>query len=97
MRKDTRRMGQGLLAVLGFAFFLGQPVTSIAQDDEPRVAWGKDLFLVIRFIDGERPVPAHGPRHMPVWGEVFRGERTDSEAKMRILSLTAFLESMQEK
>ena len=140
MRKDTRRMGQGLLAVLGFAFFLGQPVTSIAQDDEPRVAWGKDLFMrrcaschgedgkgsgpaavapknppadltriskkhggtfpraeVIRFIDGERPVPAHGPRHMPIWGEVFRGERTDSEAKMRILSLTAFLESMQEK
>ena len=52
---------------------------------------------VMRFIDGERPVPAHGPRHMPVWGEVFREERTDSEARMRILALTSFIESIQAK
>ena len=52
---------------------------------------------VVQFIDGERPVPAHGPRHMPIWGEVFRQEKTNSEARMRILSLTTFLESIQEK
>jgi mono/diheme cytochrome c family protein len=52
---------------------------------------------VMQFIDGERPVPAHGPRHMPVWGEVFRRERAESEARMRVLALTAFIESMQEK
>jgi cytochrome c len=52
---------------------------------------------VIRFIDGERPVPAHGPRHMPVWGEVFRREKSDSETRMRIQALTAFLESIQQK
>ena len=52
---------------------------------------------VMRFIDGERPVPAHGPRHMPVWGEVFRAERTDSKARMRILSLATFVESIQEQ
>jgi mono/diheme cytochrome c family protein len=52
---------------------------------------------VIQFIDGERPVPAHGPRHMPVWGEVFRRERADSEARMRVLALTAFIESIQEQ
>ena len=52
---------------------------------------------VMGFIDGERPVPAHGPRHMPVWGEVFREGRPDSEARMRILSLTSYLESIQEK
>jgi mono/diheme cytochrome c family protein len=51
---------------------------------------------IMRFIDGERPVPAHGPRHMPVWGEVFRDEKSDSEARMRIHSLTAFLESIQQ-
>jgi len=51
---------------------------------------------VMRFIDGERPVPAHGPRHMPVWGEVFR-ESSDSIARMRIHSLTDFLESLQKK
>jgi mono/diheme cytochrome c family protein len=53
--------------------------------------------LVMQFIDGERPVPAHGPRHMPIWGEVFRREKTDSEARMRIIALTAFLESIQER
>ncbi len=52
---------------------------------------------VMRFIDGERPIPAHDPRHMPVWGEVFREERTDSEARMRILALTSYIESIQEK
>lgn len=52
---------------------------------------------IMRFIDGERPVPAHGPRHMPVWGEVFRNERNDSEARMRIYSLTAFIESIQQQ
>jgi mono/diheme cytochrome c family protein len=51
---------------------------------------------VMRFIDGERPVPAHGPRHMPVWGEVFR-EKSDSNARMRIHSLTTFTESLQKK
>ena len=51
---------------------------------------------VIRFIDGEHPVPAHGPRHMPVWGEVFR-ESSDSVARMRIHSLTTFIESLQKK
>lgn len=52
---------------------------------------------VMQFIDGERPVPAHGPRHMPVWGEVFRRERSESEARMRVFALTAFLESIQEQ
>lgn len=52
---------------------------------------------VMQFIDGERPVPAHGPRHMPIWGEVFRRERSDSEARMRVLALTTFIESIQEK
>jgi len=52
---------------------------------------------IMRFIDGERPVPAHGPRHMPIWGETFRDEKSDSEARMRIHSLTAFLESLQQR
>ena len=52
---------------------------------------------IMRFIDGERPIPAHGPRHMPVWGEVFRDEKSDSETRMRIHSLTAFIESIQQK
>jgi mono/diheme cytochrome c family protein len=140
MDETGKRIRHGLWLLLCATLFLGQPASSMAQEDEPGLAWGKDLFLtrcaschgedgkgngpaavalknppadltqiskknggtfpraqVIRFIDGERPVPAHGPRHMPVWGEVFREERTDSEARMRLLSLTTYLESIQEK
>jgi mono/diheme cytochrome c family protein len=131
---------QRLCRAVCVALLLGQPMVGVAQEEQPLLAWGKDLFMlrcaschgkdgkghgpaavalktppadltriskknggafpradVMRFIDGERPVPAHGPRHMPVWGEVFREERTDSEARMRILSLTSFLESIQEQ
>ncbi len=140
MRKMGRRPKRGLLTAMSLAVMLGQPVLSVAQEDSPQLAWGKEIFLtrcaschgedgkgdgpaasalkvppsdltkisknhggtfprtaVVRFIDGERPVPAHGPRHMPIWGEVFRAEKADSEARMRILSLTAFLESIQEQ
>src|SRR5215475_2110664 len=139
MEGKGKRRRQGVLLLFCVILFLGQSLTSTAQENEP-IAWGKDLFLrrcaschgedgkgngpaaaalknppadltqiskknggtfsradVTRFIDGERPVPAHGPRHMPVWGEIFREERTDSEARMRILSLTSFIESIQEK
>ncbi|MBI3303275.1 MAG: c-type cytochrome [Deltaproteobacteria bacterium] len=140
MRSGTQKRRHALLSVIGFALLLEQPVVGVAQEEQPLVAWGKDLFVmrcaschgesgkgdgpagvalktppadltriskkhggtfprseVMQFIDGERPVPAHGPRHMPIWGEVFRGEKADSEARMRILSLTMFLESLQEK
>jgi mono/diheme cytochrome c family protein len=53
--------------------------------------------LIMQFIDGERPVPAHGPREMPVWGEVFRREKSDTEARMRIFALARFVESIQEQ
>ena len=49
------------------------------------------------FIDGERPIPAHGPREMPIWGEEFRREKPDPEARMRIFALASFIESIQEE
>ena len=51
---------------------------------------------VMRFIDGERPVPSHGSRDMPIWGEVFRREKTNTEARMRIFSLASYIESLQQ-
>jgi mono/diheme cytochrome c family protein len=140
MRKAGQRPGRGLLTVIALTVMLGQPVLSVAQEESPQLAWGKEIFLtrcaschgedgkgdgpaaaalkippsdltkisknnggtfprtaVMNFIDGERPVPAHGPRHMPVWGEVFRSEKADSEARMRLFSLTVFIESIQEQ
>jgi mono/diheme cytochrome c family protein len=140
MRKIGRRPGRGLLTVIALTVMLGQPVLSVAEEESPQLAWGKEIFLtrcaschgedgkgdgpaasalkippsdltkisknhggtfprtaVMHFIDGERPVPAHGPRHMPIWGEVFRSEKADSEARMRLFSLTVFIESIQEQ
>ncbi len=53
--------------------------------------------MVRQVIDGERPFPAHGSREMPIWGRAFRRERSETEARMRVLTLTTFLESLQEK
>jgi mono/diheme cytochrome c family protein len=53
--------------------------------------------MVMQVIDGERPFPAHGSREMPIWGRAFRRERSETEARMRVLTLTTFLESLQEK
>lgn len=51
---------------------------------------------VMPVIDGAHPVPAHGPRHLPVWRKVCCTERSDSEARMQILALMRFLKSIQE-
>lgn len=52
---------------------------------------------VMQFIDGERPVPAHGSRKMPIWGKIFRSATTNVEARMQVFALTAFLESIQQE
>jgi mono/diheme cytochrome c family protein len=51
---------------------------------------------VVRFIDGERPVVAHGSDEMPVWGRVFRPQRSGSAgASPEIYALTDYIKSMQ--
>lgn len=57
---------------------------------------GKFPFLwVVGFIDGERPVPAHGSREMPIWGQVFRWREDDRGAKAQIYALALYIESIQ--
>jgi hypothetical protein len=34
---------------------------------------------------------------MPIWGEEFRREKPDPEARMRIFALASFIESIQEE
>lgn len=50
-------------------------------------------------IEGRRQVAQHGPRGMPVWGEVFEaaagGLRAEDVAWARIEALVAYLESIQ--
>ena len=53
---------------------------------------------VIAFIDGEKPIAAHGSREMPVWGRFFRErEGRDVAARAAIYSLTDYLETIQQR
>ena len=63
---------------------------------------------VIMIIDGRQRVKAHGPRDMPVWGNVFSVQTSiynesitlsDAQAiaRSRLLSLTEYLSRLQAK
>jgi len=60
------------------------------------------VFMV---LDGRSEVQAHGPREMPIWGEVYQSEGpADKTAKERepyvserLHALIAYLETIQEK
>ena len=59
---------------------------------------GKFPFLqVVAFIDGERPVPAHGSREMPIWGEICRWQSGDLAARADIYALAQYIESIQDE
>ena len=52
---------------------------------------------IARIIDGRLEVKAHGPRTMPVWGEVYTQEGLDTdEIRGRKGELVAFLMSIQQ-
>lgn len=51
---------------------------------------------IARYIDGRNLVKAHGPREMPVWGEVYKQEGlNETEIKGRKGELIAYLMSIQ--
>jgi hypothetical protein len=56
---------------------------------------------IFRIIDGQSEIPAHGARHMPMWGYEFFGRRADDderahgEATEKIKSLESFLRKVQ--
>ena len=60
------------------------------------------FWEVYHKIDGQTEVPAHGTREMPIWGDRFRaqagsdGKAAITQAAGRILSLTFYLEHIQE-
>ena len=60
------------------------------------------FWEVYHKIDGQTEVRAHGTRDMPIWGDRFRtqagsdGKAAITQAAGRILSLTFYLEYIQE-
>ena len=83
---------------------------TIAAADLTKLSWKNDGVFprqkVIDVIDGRADVRVHGTRDMPVWGDWFNAEAVapdmDAEAReetvrMRIESLTNYIETMQVK
>ena len=68
-------------------------LTTIAQ----RHGGKFDSIHVQLNIDGEKEVPAHGSRDMPVWGAYFRSTKGESFSKMNIYALAEYLEAVQVK
>lgn len=61
---------------------------------------------VLRVIDGRSDIEAHGDRKMPVWGDRYMDsalslygsdDRNELRVRNRILELTYFLQSIQER
>lgn len=54
---------------------------------------------VFRIIDAQAEMPAHGARHMPVWGYEFFGqgddERAHAEATEKVKALVNYLRKLQ--
>jgi mono/diheme cytochrome c family protein len=46
-------------------------------------------------IQGDTTSGPHGSRDMPIWGNVFRSMGKPEIARLRIVNLTAYLESLQ--
>jgi len=63
-----------------------------------RAHQGKFPYLwVVGFIDGERPVAAHGSRDMPIWGQVFRWKEGEYGARAQVYALAHYIESIQQQ
>ncbi len=51
---------------------------------------------IVAVVDGRTAVASHGPREMPVWGDVLRVvEPDDATTRRRIDALVKYVESMQ--
>ena len=53
--------------------------------------------VLYRIIDGRRTIRAHGTYEMPVWGFVFQRSDPEDVARNRILTIIAYLKSIQLK
>ncbi|MEO8019775.1 MAG: cytochrome c [Pseudomonadota bacterium] len=80
------------------------PFSTVAVPDLTRIAerrgGGFPALEIFRIIDGQAPLAAHGPRHMPVWGYEFFGEDSDDriahqQATERVDRLVQYLASIQ--
>jgi mono/diheme cytochrome c family protein len=60
------------------------------------------FMAVVEAIDGTNTVRSHGDPSMPVWGEIFRAQATDSlgrhaEVRGKVMVITEYVRSIQAK
>ncbi len=53
------------------------------------------IYKIMNYIDGEKVVPAHGTRDMPIWGKVFRRTKDEMRGQGDIYALAEYLKSIQ--
>ncbi len=64
---------------------------------------GKFPYMeVLDIIDGSKPLPSHGSKEMPAWGETFQSDigqdsMTQAAVRGRLMLLTDYIRSIQEK
>jgi mono/diheme cytochrome c family protein len=64
---------------------------------------GKFPYMnVVDIIDGTNPLPSHGGKEMPAWGETFQSDTAGDAMQQalvrgRLMLLTDYLRSVQEK
>jgi mono/diheme cytochrome c family protein len=80
--------------------FLSVPVPDLTRIAARRQGAFPELEI-FRIIDGQSALPAHGPRHMPVWGYEFFGTDADDEtahrqATEKVDHVVAWLRSIQQ-
>lgn len=81
------------------AEFLSVPVPDLTRISDQRGGRFPEEEI-FRIIDGQALLPAHGSRHMPVWGYEFYGQESDDErahgeATDKVNSLISYLRKIQ--
>jgi mono/diheme cytochrome c family protein len=80
--------GQGPVAA---ALKVGPPDLTMIQSPGQKFPFAR----VLTIINGERDLPAHGTRKMPVWGAILRRSKGDLESQLEIYTLARYIESIQ--
>jgi len=52
---------------------------------------------VYEIIDGRNPIPSHGTREMPIWGNAFLSFGPEYIVRNRILAIVDYLDRLQAK
>lgn len=56
-----------------------------------------DFWKAYRTVDGRKTLRAHGGSEMPIWGAKFKSDWGEASMRARMLQVTMYVQSIQEK